>query len=567
MTIDNEIVESRAVANKPIAALRSGVARSLEDVTVVPDPICASCGCLFEEQGEKAFEGARIMPLPNEVPPEFVEKWRDKQYIGVPFCRRCVAVQLAREEGRPTPVDWYAYLPNHEYMFEATRELWPAASVNQRLAWVNTPEGKVKTSNALDKYRHVEQMVWAPGRPTLIADQVVSMGGWTPAKGCNVFNLYRPPAMRPGCAACADLWIEHVWRIYPDDADHIMKWLAYKVQNPGGKINHALVLGGDQGIGKDTLLEPVKRAVGQWNFQEVSPADMLKPFNGFVKSVILRVNEARDLGDFNRYSFYDHTKIYAAAPPDVLRCNEKYLREHYVDNVCGLILTTNHKTDGLFLPEDDRRHYVAWSTLTRESFSKGYWNDLWAWYNTDDGDSTGFDNVAAFLREFDLSDFDEKAPPKKTAAFWEIMEANRNPEEAELADVLDALSTVVPVEGTGAEARVERPAAVTLGMIAAKANADFAEFLADRRNRRAVPHRLESMGYVSVRKHGVQDGAWVLGGTRMTIYARKDLTRQQQYDAALKLVKDFERKALPKEMLLLICQTPAEVLRSRGIRA
>ena len=35
---------------------------------------------------------------------------------------------------------------------------------------------------------------------------------------------------------------------------------------------------------------------------------MLGRFNGFLKSVVLRVNEARDLGDVNRYQFYDHLK-------------------------------------------------------------------------------------------------------------------------------------------------------------------------------------------------------------------------------------------------------------------
>ena len=35
------------------------------------------------------------------------------------------------------------------------------------------------------------------------------------------------------------------------------------------------VLGGAQGIGKDTMLEPVKHAVGPWNFHEMSPANML----------------------------------------------------------------------------------------------------------------------------------------------------------------------------------------------------------------------------------------------------------------------------------------------------
>src|SRR5450759_4019398 len=92
-------------------------------------------------------------------------------------------------------------------------------------------------------------------------------------------------------------------------------------------------LGGNQGIGKDTLIEPVKQAVGPWNFAEVSPQQMQGRFNGFLKSVILRVSEARDLGDVDRYQFYDHMKACTASPPDVLRIDEKHLREHSVFNV------------------------------------------------------------------------------------------------------------------------------------------------------------------------------------------------------------------------------------------
>ena len=68
-----------------------------------------------------------------------------------------------------------------------------------------------------------------------------------------------------------------------------------------------------------------------------------------MKSVILRISEAHDLGEIDRFAFYDHMKIYTAAPPDVLRVNEKHLREYYVPNCLGLIITTNHKTDGSVL--------------------------------------------------------------------------------------------------------------------------------------------------------------------------------------------------------------------------
>ena len=89
--------------------------------------------------------------------------------------------------------------------------------------------------------------------------------------GATVFNLYLPPRIERGDASKAGTWLDLLEYLYPDDVKHILDWLAHRVQRPHEKINHALVLGGQQGIGKDTLLEPVKHAVGPWNFAEVSP--------------------------------------------------------------------------------------------------------------------------------------------------------------------------------------------------------------------------------------------------------------------------------------------------------
>src|SRR5215470_7956841 len=151
----------------------------------------------------------------------------------------------------------------------------------------------------------------------LIRDRLVVMGGWIERKGTTTFNQYRPPRIKPSNDTTkAGPWLDHIRMLYPDDAAHIVRWLAHRVQRPGEKINHALVLGGNQGIGKDTMLEPLKRAVGPWNFSEVSPQHMLARFNGYLKSTVLRVSEARDLGDVDRFQFYDHTKSYIASPPD-----------------------------------------------------------------------------------------------------------------------------------------------------------------------------------------------------------------------------------------------------------
>jgi Family of unknown function (DUF5906) len=294
------------------------------------------------------------------------------------------------------------------------------------------------------------------------------------------------------------------------------------VQKPGDKINHALMLGGAQGIGKDTLLEPIKRAIGAWNFIEVSPAHMVGRFNGFVRSVILRVSEARDLGDMNRYAFYEHMKIYSAAPPDVLRCDEKNLREYAVPNVCGVIITTNHKTDGIYLPADDRRHYVAWSDAKKEDFESTYWSSLYRWY-----ENGGYRNVSAFLKQLDLGAFNPKYPPPLTAAFHAVVDANRAPEAAELADTLDELAK-------GGE---PVPAVTIEMLVAAAGTTDFGAWLRDRKNRRAIPYRLEDAQYVQLPNAGAKDGLWKIRGKRQVIYARSDLSPGDRLRAARQLLE------------------------------
>src|SRR5262249_17658187 len=174
---------------------------------------------------------------------------------------------------------------------------------------------------------------------------------------------------------------------------------------------------------------------------------VLGRFNGFLRSTILRINEARDLGDSDRFRFYDHLKSFTATPPDVLRVDEKHLREYPVANCCGIIITTNYKTDGIYLPSDDRRHFVACSDRTKDDdkFQGSYWDDLWGDY-----ENGGREHVAAYLMQRDISQFNPKAPPPKTAAFWAIVDANRAPEEAEIADLLDSLGN---------------PPAITLGRL------------------------------------------------------------------------------------------------------
>jgi RepB DNA-primase from phage plasmid/Family of unknown function (DUF5906) len=483
---------------------------TIEGITALleryPGGIAAKYQGRLRQEIERVYDKIKVQQAPPFVPQE---------------------AQRGPEEGVSLS-DFCAFMPRHTYIYIPSREMWPAASVNARipdvplfdeqgLPLLDKKGNEVAISAAawLDRNQHVEQMTWAPGRPLLIPNSLIAEGGWIEQNGVTCFNHYRPPIVEPGNAAEADRWIDHVHKVFPNDADHVIQWMAQRVQQPQVKINHGLVLLGDQGIGKDTLLEAVKYAIGAWNFMEASPQQLLGRFNSFLKSVILRVSEARDLGDTDRYAFYDHTKSLMAAPPDVLRCDEKNLPEHSILNCCGVIITSNHKLDGVFLPPDDRRHYVAASDLSRDDFVEDYWSEMWKWYWRG-----GLRHVAAYLRELDISAFNPKAPPPKTPAFWAIVDAGQAPEDAELADVLD---------------RLGNPPATTLVRIINEAPPGTQDWLKDRRNRRAIPHRMELCGYVAVRNDANKKGLWIINGARQVVYARSTLTVRERFQAAQEL--------------------------------
>jgi hypothetical protein len=153
-------------------------------------------------------------------------------------------------------------------------------------------------------------------------------------------------------------------------------------------------------------------------------------------------------------------------------------------------MTTNHKVGGLYLPSDDRRHFVAWSPTPTGTFAPEYFDDLYRWFRTG-----GNEIVAHYLATLDISTFNAKAPPPKTTAFWEIVQSARSVESADVDDALDALG---------------KPPVVTLAMIehSPGATPEFRAWLGDRRNGVKIAHRMADSGYAPVRNPDANDGQW-----------------------------------------------------------
>lgn len=407
-------------------------------------------------------------------------------------------------------MDLWAYLPQSRYIHRPSRELWGPQGVTTVLPSSVVPGG-LKATTWLNRNRHVEQMTWAPGEQEVIKDRYIQDGGWFPHSGACVYNMYRPPRLGKGDAANAQPWIDLLLKLYPDEAEDLLDWMAHRAQHPEEKVNHAVVLGGGQGVGKDTLLHPLKKAVGSWNFIEVSPMQITGQFNGFVKSVILRISEAHDLGEMKKFAFYDHTKTLTASPPETIRVNEKHKPEQQIPNLCGVIITTNH-ADGLYLPLEDRRHLVCWAKAEKEDFADDYWVQLWGWY-----EKGGVDDVCALLLERDLSAFNPKLPPRRTNAFRSMVETGQPTEQNDFSDALEALGW---------------PDAVTFAQIAEAADggSEVALWASDSKSSWLIKKRMTANGYELIANEG-SDVRWRVAGRKMNIYARSKLHLKEQYAA------------------------------------
>ena len=419
----------------------------------------------------------------------------------------------------PTIDDFYAYLPDHKFIHKPTGALWPAKSVDETLV---APDQRSKPSVWLDRNRPVHALSWLPGEPPLVENTIVTENGRLRHLGCHTFNRYVIPNVPVGDPDLAGPWLDHIKDLYGDEGVNlIVPRLAHRVQRPAEKINHAMVWGGDPGIGKDTILAPVRYVIGEANMAEASPQDLTGKFTSFKRAIILRISEARDLGEVNRYALHEHTKTLLAAPPETLTVNEKFLPGYSIPNVVFVIFTTNHP-DALYLPADDRRHLVLWSDLPASPEQDASAQAMHAWYARG-----GNAHVAAYLHAYDLSKFNPKAPPPKTTAFWQMVNADRGSADNDLADVL--------------EDELGKPAVVTLEMIRRRASVGLVEWLDNPQNYRATPKRMAKCGYVLVpNPDDEKRGRWkrTIGGKsrRITIYGRHDLTDSER----LRLAQQFQ---------------------------
>lgn len=405
------------------------------------------------------------------------------------------------------------HLPSGQVYHVPEGKFWPTASVDARLPPIDVgnsaggmPGKTIKPSRWLAQNAAVHDMTWAPGMPRMIRGYSLRDGVWRDAPGRCILNTYEPPELPMPRNMGVDRWLKHIAKIYPDDCEILLDWMSFVAQNPGIKVNWAIVLSGAQGIGKDFILDPLRRAVGK--FSNATPEMIIKSeFNSYLKTRVLIINEAKDTGGENKFQFYEKTKTIITSPPDVHVINEKFGRPYEIPNLNGTVITTNHGVGGMYLPADDRRHHVAHSECTKADFSTSYWDDLWGWMRT----SGAVEDCAAWLLARDVSRFNPKIPPERNAAFWQMVNSGQSAEANSLADVIEHIADET----------------FTLDQVAMVAEMEcqmreLAQWVRDPRNATKVVRALSDVGVVKHHNPGEpRRGRWLVNGKRLVLYKRQ----------------------------------------------
>jgi hypothetical protein len=340
-----------------------------------------------------------------------------------------------KELGRIEKSEWYerfAYIQDDESYFdlrdrrEVSRQTFNALFRHIECKSIHTGR-KVEASVCFDENRQamgakaLVGITYAAGEDTLVSRDGDLYG-----------NRWRNA--RPECVA-GDVtpWLDHCETLIPEPSElnHLFDIMAFKLQHPKLKINHAVLHAGDQGSGKDTMWAPFIWSVCGEHMKNHGLLDndtMSSQFGYALESEILILNELKEPDARERRALANKLKPIIAAPPEMLTVNRKGLHPYQMANRVFVLAFSNDPVP-ISLDSQDRRWFCVWSHAPRMAPQVAA--KMWQWYR-----NGGFAAVGAWLHARDVSHFNPGAAPALTEFKQNLVEHGMSMAESYLVEMM-----------------------------------------------------------------------------------------------------------------------------------
>lgn len=273
-------------------------------------------------------------------------------------------------------------------------------------------------------FRHVDKLTYNPGQPLFCREK-----SYDSEAILDCLNVYHSSDVQPEEGDVSP-FVELVHDFLDGDDDafhHVMSFFAYAVQNPGERINHALVFQGEQGIGKDSIVLALEKVMGSQNVSQVTLQHVESQFNEWLFGKQLIVFQ--EMLATGRRNIYNKLKTYITDPIHTI--NTKHVNLQRIPNRAVYVFLTNYK-HALSVDASDRRVWVWYSKMKRKS--PEYYNRYYTWLS----DKRSASYLLDYLIKYDTSKFSPSAPPPMTDAKRHLIEASASEVEQYLRQAVEA---------------------------------------------------------------------------------------------------------------------------------
>lgn len=265
-------------------------------------------------------------------------------------------------------------------------------------------------------------------------------------QGKPMLNIYRKQGVPPAESlddegqAVVDRLLKHIAFTLEDEREQtiLLDWLTFVYQNPGQRVNWAMLLQGAQGTGKSYFAVMLQALMGEL-VTNLDPSAIAGRFTSWAfGSLVVVVEEVRISGQ-NKYEVMDRTKPFISNP--TIQIEEKGRDHRTVPNFTSYFMLTNHK-DALPLAAGDRRYCVMFSRVQSEeqlyrelggkAGAENYFDALF-------GDLEARpDAVAHFFANRQISEhFSPRGRAPETRAKQMMMDVGMSPDRLTLEDAIN----------------------------------------------------------------------------------------------------------------------------------
>ena len=194
----------------------------------------------------------------------------------------------------------------------------------------------------------------------------------------------------------------------------LIKWIAYPIQNPGAKMQTAVIIYGPQGTGKNILGDAIKGIYGKYG-ATINQRALETQFNEFLsKKLFIVANEIASSSE--KYEMKNALKTFITDTE--IWINPKGVAAYFEENHVNILFFSNERMP-VVLEQDDRRHCVMWTPQPKPD---DYYIKV-----TNQIKNGGIEAFHHYLLSINLGDFNEHSKPPMTVAKQELIDLSKAP--------------------------------------------------------------------------------------------------------------------------------------------